>query len=265
MVVDDEETACESICAILDSLSMDSEWVTTGKEAVEKVAGRHEDEKDYYAVIVDWKMPGMDGLETTREIRRRVGSDVPIIIISAYDWSDIEAEAREAGANEFLSKPLFKSRLVELFSRLQDGKDPAGAENMAAGIKKYDFSGKRILLAEDNELNCEIAAEILKMAGFEVETAQDGKICVDKFADSRPGYYDLILMDVRMPVMDGYEATRTIRSLARPDAKKIPIIAMTANAFSSDVREAMNAGMDGHIAKPIDIDRVMKVLDETFS
>lgn len=264
LVVDDDAAACESTCTILNDLSMNSEWVTTGKEAVEKTAAHHEEGNDYYAVILDWKMPDMDGLETTREIRRCVGEDIPVIVMSAYDWSDIEQEAKEAGVNIFLSKPLFKSKVINLFEGLLGEQDGTEADSPAAALDKYDFSGKRILLVEDNELNREIAAEILQMAGFEIETAEDGKISVDKFAESSPGYYDLILMDIRMPVMDGYEATKTIRASNHPDAQKIPIIAMTANAFSSDVRDAINAGMNGHIAKPIDVDRVLKVLEENL-
>lgn len=263
LVVDDDVISCESVCDILNSLSMSSEWVTSGREAVQKIAERHERQDDYYAVIVDWKMPDMNGVETTKEIRRRVGQDIPIIVISAYDWSDIEQEARDAGINAFLGKPLFKSRIVGLFSGLVENKHKA-PQNMKEELKEYDFSGKRILLAEDNEINREIAVEILSMAGFTTETAENGKLCVEMFTDKEQGYYDIILMDIQMPEMDGYEAAKNIRALSHPDAKTIPIIAMTANAFTSDVRDALNSGMNGHISKPIDVNRLIKVLNENI-
>lgn len=257
LVVDDDVISCESVCDILDSLSMSSEWVTSGREAVEKIVERHERQDDYYAVIVDWKMPDMNGIETTREIRRRVGQDIPIIVISAYDWSDIEQEARDAGVNAFLSKPLFKSRIVGLFGGLV--KD---SPNMKEELKEYDFSGRRILLAEDNEINREIAVEILSMVGVATETAENGRLCVEMFTDKEQGYYDMILMDIQMPEMNGYEAAGNIRALSHPDAKTVPIIAMTANAFTSDVRAALDSGMNGHISKPIDVNRLIKVLNE---
>ena len=205
-------------------------------------------------------MPDMNGVETTREIRKRVGKNVPIIIISAFDWSDIELEARAAGANAFISKPLFKSRMIHLFRELTGSE-----ENEQAGFDLYEytkdkFQGKRVLLVEDNELNSEIAGEILSMAGLEVEFAKDGKIAVDIMTTVESGYFDIIFMDIQMPVMNGYEASRAIRSLSGDYAKSVPIIAMTANAFAEDVALAKNAGMNEHIAKPIDFDQLMKAL-----
>ena len=203
-------------------------------------------------------MPDMNGLETTRGIRKIVGDDLPILIISAYDWSDIEEEARAAGAQGFISKPLFKSNLYLGLSRyvegmLEDDEQETNAE------KELDFGGLRILLAEDNDLNWEIAEDILTDVGFEVEWAENGQICVDKFKQSELGYYDAVLMDIRMPVMNGYDAAKAIRALDRPDAR-LPIIAMTADAFSEDIQRCLECGMNEHVAKPIDIEKLMKLL-----
>ena len=200
----------------------------------------------------------MNGLETTRGIRKIVGDDLPILIISAYDWSDIEEEARAAGAQGFISKPLFKSNLYLGLSRyvegmLEDDEQETNAE------KELDFGGLRILLAEDNDLNWEIAEDILTDVGFEVEWAENGQICVDKFKQSELGYYDAVLMDIRMPVMNGYDAAKAIRALDRPDAR-LPIIAMTADAFSEDIQRCLECGMNEHVAKPIDIEKLMKLL-----
>lgn len=201
-------------------------------------------------------MPDMDGLQTTREIRKIVGEAVPILIISAYDWSDIEEEAREAGAHGFISKPLFKSNLYLGLSRYAEGEVE---EEEEISVNEHIFTGMRILLAEDNELNWEIAEDILTEAGFEVDWAENGQICVEKFKSSEPGTYDAILMDIRMPVMMGYEASKEIRSLNRPDAG-LPIFAMTADAFSEDIQRSRESGMNEHIAKPIDVDRLMMLL-----
>ncbi len=262
LVVDDDEVACESTCGMLDDLGMRSEYVNCGEDAVERVVSRHEADDDFFAVILDWKMPGMDGLEVTREIRRQVGEDVPIIIISAYDWSDIEVSARAAGANAFLSKPLFKSKMVYLFKEILGNEK--NLQNLSAlkAVRREDFSGKKALLVEDNELNAEIAGEILSMAGLEITYAKDGKEALDKIAAAKAEDYDIVFMDIQMPIMDGYEATRAIRSLPGEYPKKVPIIAMTANAFMGDVQACKEAGMDEHIAKPLEIDRLFKVLNQ---
>lgn len=260
LIADDDEVTCESACRMLDELGMKGEWVTDGKDAVDKVIERHEIEDDYFAVILDWKMPGMDGINATRAIRRLVGPDVPIIIISAYDWSDIELEARAAGADAFIGKPLFKSRLAHLFHDMMSGSEERDTENDVDGLKKEDFSGKRVMLVEDNELNAEIAQELLEMTGLEVELAENGQVAVDKFAASDYGYYQMIFMDIQMPVMNGNEAARAIRALPRRDAKGIPIVAMTANAFSEDVQASLNAGMNEHIPKPLDLKQLVKTL-----
>jgi len=262
LVVDDDEVACESTCGMLDDLGMQSEYVLCGEDAVERVVSRHEAEDDFFAVILDWKMPGMDGLEVTREIRRQVGEDVPIIIISAYDWSDIEVSAKAAGANAFLSKPLFKSKMVYLFKEILGNEK--NLQNLSAlkAIRRENFSGKKALLVEDNELNAEIAGEILSMVGLEVTYAKDGKEALDKIAAARAEDYDIVFMDIQMPIMDGYEATRAIRSLPGDYPQRVPIIAMTANAFMGDVQACKAAGMDEHIAKPLEIDRLFKVLNQ---
>ncbi len=261
LVVDDDETACESTCEMLNDLGMLGEYVLCGEEAVKCVVARHEADDDFFAVIIDWKMPGMDGIAVTREIRRQVGEDVPIIIISAYDWSDIEVSARAAGANAFLSKPLFKSKMVYLFKEiLGNGRD---LQSLSAEkeIWRDIFSGKRALLVEDNELNAEIAEEILSMSGLEIVYAKDGKEALDKMTEAKPDYYDIVFMDIKMPIMDGYEATRAIRSLPGDYPRRVPIIAMTANAFVGDVQACLAAGMNEHIAKPLDFDHLFKVLN----
>lgn len=260
LVADDEESACENACRMLDELGMKSEWVTNGREAIDKVVERHNNECDYFAVILDWKMPEIDGIRATKEIRRLVGPEVPIIIISAYDWSDIELEARAAGADAFISKPLFKSRLAHLFHDMISGEEHGDAKAQTDELKNEDFAGKRVLLVEDNELNSEIAQELLEMTGLEVECAENGQIAVDMFSNSPSGYYQMIFMDIKMPVMDGNEATRAIRALSRRDAKGIPIVAMTANAFAEDVQASLSAGMNEHIAKPLSLNQLVNSL-----
>ncbi len=260
LVADDDKVSCEYTCDMLGEIGMKGEWVLTGKEAVERVAEHYENGNDFFAVILDWRMPEMDGIETTKEIRKKVGKHVPIIIISAYDWSDIELEARAAGANAFISKPLFKSRMVHLFNELVCGETKGNSGSELDVFSNEDFSGKRALLVEDNELNAEIAGEILDMAGLTVDFAKDGKQAVDIITSVRDGYYDIIFMDIQMPVMNGYEAAHAIRALSGDYAKSVPIIAMTANAFAEDVTMAKNAGMNEHIAKPLDFGQLLKAL-----
>lgn len=260
LVADDDENSCIYTCEILGEIGMKGEWVLTGREAVDKTVEHHENGSDFFAVILDWKMPGMDGIETTREIRRRVGRDVPIIIISAYDWSDIELEARAAGADAFISKPLFKSRMIHLFHELAgDGETEKNVSDLDV-FANEDFSGRRALLVEDNFLNAEIAGEILEMTGLSVEYAKDGKEAVDIMSNAEDNYFSVIFMDIQMPVMNGYEAARAIRTLPGHYAKSVPIIAMTANAFAEDVAAAKNAGMNEHIAKPLDLDQLLNAL-----
>ncbi len=261
LVVDDDQSSCEASCHFLSELGMKAEWVITGQEAVELTAARHKQGNDFFAVIVDWQMPNMDGIATAREIRRCVGDKIPVIIISAYDWSDIEIEARTIGVNAFISKPLFKSRMMHLFHTLL-GHEPDTIKTSAFDeFAKRSFEGKRALLVEDNDLNAEIAGEILGMAGIVVEYAKDGKEAVDIMEKADDNYYDVIFMDIQMPVMNGYEATRAIRSLSSDYAKCVPILAMTANAFAEDVTMAKNSGMNGYIAKPLDFDQLLNELN----
>ncbi len=256
LVVDNNEDLCHSAAAALKEIGINAEYALSGKEAVEMVKKRHDAQDDYQLVLIDWKMPEMDGLETAREIRKRLGAEVPILIISAYDWSDIKDEAMEAGANGFISKPLFKSNLYLGLSKFIEDE---GTVSALKEEEEKDFTGRKILLAEDNDLNWEIANEILSTAGFKLEHAENGKICVEKFEASEEGTYDVILMDIRMPVMNGYDAAKTIRGLDRADAH-LPIIAMTADAFSEDIQHSLDCGMNAHISKPIDVKKLMDEL-----
>jgi CheY-like chemotaxis protein/anti-sigma regulatory factor (Ser/Thr protein kinase) len=264
LVADDDQMSCESACNILNELGMKSEWVLSGKEALDRVLTTHMLGNDFFAVILDWKMDDMDGVATAKAIRQKLGNDIPIIIISAYDWSDIEQEARKVGVNAFISKPLFKSRMVSLFSELVgiNKETPTEDTPPMATLEKMNLSGKRVLLVEDNELNIEIAKEILETTGISVEYVTNGSDAVDKVATVPDGYYDLILMDIQMPVMNGYEATRAIRASDREYTKAVPIIAMTANAFAEDVHMAKGAGMNAHIAKPLDLEVLAGVLQK---
>ncbi|MBU5627303.1 response regulator [Oscillibacter sp. MSJ-2] len=259
LVVDDDRIVCESAAEILDELGMRGSWVLSGQEAVRRVVDAHEAKEDFFSVILDWKMPEMDGLETLRAIRRELGMDVPVIVISAYDCSEIEEEFRLAGADAFITKPLFKSKIAHTFHQFcQSGRSEAAA--LPAEQAPFRLEGKRILIVEDNQLNREIAAELLKMQGFLIEEAANGQISVEKFESSAPGTYDCILMDIQMPVMDGLQAAEAIRALRRKDAKTVPILALTANAFASDVGKSHSAGMNDHVAKPIELDRLMETL-----
>ena len=223
------------------------------------ITERYKKFNEYQIILLDWKLPGIDGIETARQIRKQLGDDVPILLISAYDWSEIESDAREAGINGFISKPLFKSTLYYGLKQYMVDDNNSASENITDN--KSDFKGAKVLVAEDNELNWEIAYELLSELGLDMEHAEDGKICCDKFKASSEGYYSAILMDIRMPVMNGYEATETIRALNRSDSD-IPIIAMTADAFSEDIKKCLESGMNAHIAKPIDIKEVARLLDK---
>ena len=261
LVVDDDKTCCESTVATLQEIGIAGEWVLTGKEAVERCYARHETNSDYFAVILDWKMPEMDGIATARRIRECVGEDVTIIILTSFEFSEIEEEARAAGVDAFIAKPLFRSRLTATLRQFTSGKKEKNARNYLEDFAKTDYTGKRLLLVEDNDLNREIATEILGMTGVTVETAENGKIAVEKVAAAPENWYSLVLMDIQMPVMNGYEATAAIRSL--PGSRgKVPIIAMTANAFAEDVQLAKNTGMNEHIAKPLDLNKLNDVLKQ---
>lgn len=258
LVVDNNEDLCLGAVSALKDIGVMSEWALSGKDALQMIEENHKKHSDYEIILLDWKMPDMNGLETTKEIRKIVGDDLPILIISAYDWSDIEDEARAAGAHGFISKPLFKSNLYLGLSRYVEGHEDAAVQMEETSD---DFKGFRILLAEDNELNWEIAEDILTEAGFELEWAENGQICVEKFKESEENHFDAVLMDIRMPIMNGYDAAKAIRVLERSDAK-LPIIAMTADAFSEDIQRCLECGMNAHVAKPIDVKKLMKLLRE---
>nr|WP_325212506.1 response regulator [uncultured Oscillibacter sp.] len=259
LVVDDDQQLCESTTASLKSIGVKTDWALNAEKALEMLDQRAKIRDHYHIILLDWKLPDMDGITAAREIRRRFGDETPIMLISAYDWSEIETQAKEAGITGFISKPLFRSTL---FYGLKPFIDNASAAAEQLHEEKYaDFTGRRILLAEDNDLNWEIASELLSDLGMELEWAENGRICVDKFLASPVGFYDAVLMDLRMPVMTGYEATAAIRALDRPD-KDIPIIAMTADAFSEDIKKCLDAGMNAHVAKPIDIREVSRLLEK---
>ena len=256
LVVDDDELLCKTAMDTLKAIGINAEWTLSGEKAIELVIQHHKMRDDYQIILLDWKLPGMNGIQVAKEIRYNLGDDVPILLISAYDWSECEAEAREAGINGFISKPLFKSTLYHALRQYMD----IVTEHDQPMNQNIDLSGRRILLAEDNELNWEVASELLSDLGIELDWAEDGQICLDKFQKSSEGYYDAILMDIRMPHMTGYEATKAIRGLNHPDALSIPIIAMSADAFSDDIQHCLECGMNAHIAKPIDIIELARLL-----
>ena len=257
LVVDDDCDSCESTSRMLKQIGLHTEWTTSGREAVYRARSAHNEGNSYHTYIIDWQMPDINGIETTRRIRNAIGNEAPIIILTAYDWTEIEEEAKEAGVTAFCAKPLFMSdlkfALLAANNMIENGEE-------ADSWTQVDFSGKRILLVEDNELNREIAQTILEETGFVVDTAPDGSDAVEIMQKAEENYYDAILMDVQMPVMDGYEATRTIRALPRKDVKDLPIIAMTANAMEEDKEVALKSGMNTHIAKPLDIDLFLTIL-----
>ena len=260
LVADDDTNTCLNVSTMLSKIGMRPEWTISGKEAVIRTKYAVEQGDAFSVYIIDWLIPDMNGIEIVRQIRKVIGNRCPIIILTAYDWADIEDEARAAGVTAFCEKPLFLSELRRVLAepfRAEPASEPA--QPTAADLK-----GKKLLLVEDNELNREIALEILKEAGFVVDTAEDGAVAVQKIKQAAPGQYDLILMDIQMPNLDGYEATRQIRAL--PDAEKanIPIFAMTANAFEEDRQNALAAGMNGHIAKPLDVPHLLRVLADAL-
>ena len=260
LVADDDTDTCLNVSTMLSKIGMRPEWTISGKEAVIRTKYAVEQGDEFSVYIIDWLIPDMNGIEIVRQIRKVIGNRCPIIILTAYDWADIEDEARAAGVTAFCEKPLFLSELRRVLA------EPFRAEpaSKPAQPTAADLKGKKLLLAEDNELNREIALEILKEAGFVVDTAEDGAVAVQKIKQAAPGQYDLILMDIQMPNLDGYEATRQIRAL--PDAEKanIPIFAMTANAFEEDRQNALAAGMNGHIAKPLDVPHLLRVLADAL-
>ncbi len=258
LVVDDDFNTCDSVTYMLGQIGMRAEWTLSGKEALLRTRQAVSRNDIYTVYVIDWMLPDMNGIEVTRRIRKEMGEEVPIILLTAYDWQDIEEEAKEAGVTAFCSKPLFLSELRSCLHSIVDIEEVEVERERENAAKRHTG---RILLAEDNELNQEIAAAILGDAGFTTEIAGNGQIAVEMLKKSEPGYYKLILMDVRMPVMDGYEATKTIRKLENHQLASIPILAMTANAFEEDKQEALQSGMNGHLAKPIDVRALLDTLD----
>ena len=256
LVADDDTDTCLNVSKMLRTIGMRADWTTSGREAVVRVQDALDQGDGFRVFIIDWMIPDLNGLEVVRRVRRLIGEATPIIILTAYDWTDIEVEARAAGVTAFCAKPLFLSELRRVLA------EPFRREEQAEQTEKpAEFAGKRLLVVEDNALNCEIAVTMLEEAGFTVETAENGKLAVDKVRESAPGYYDLVLMDIQMPVMNGYEATRAIRAL--PDAEKaaLPIVAMTANAFDEDRQNAAKAGMNGHLSKPFDMQQLLAMIE----
>jgi CheY-like chemotaxis protein len=259
LVVDDDMNTCQSISQMLRQVGMRSEWCTKGKEAIVRTQEAIRIGERFEVYIIDWQMPDMDGIEVTRRIRSEVGDDAPIIILTAYDWSDIEEEAREAGVTDFLVKPLFLSELHSALKKACENSDkPAKQEEQVT--EEVDLSGKRMLLVEDNEFNREIAVDILSETGMDIDEAEDGSIAVNKLIQNGAGYYNVVLMDIQMPIMDGYTAARTIRSFEDKNLANIPIIALSANAFDEDKQKSLDAGMNAHLAKPIDVNELVHTL-----
>ncbi len=251
LVVDDDITVCEHTAILLDKMGINAVTVDNGFDAVKLVKKRNGSEGEFDVAIIDWQMPKLDGVETVRRIRKIVGKDVLVVIMSAYDWSDIESEARAAGVDLFLAKPISENSLRTAL---------ACSAKIRREYQKITFNGERVLVAEDNDFNAEVAKAILEMRGLKVDIARDGKEAYEMLTSAEGGTYTAVLMDIIMPVMDGHEATRAIRASSHPDARSIPIYAMTANAFHNDILEAKLAGMNGHIAKPVDFDEVSRII-----
>ena len=263
LVADDDFNTCSSVSKMLTTIGMRPEWTTSGKEAILRTRYAKESGDEFRAFIIDWLMPDMNGIEVVRRIRSEIGEDTPIIMLTAYDWSGIEEEAREAGVTGFCSKPLFLSELREVLSRPFVKREVKEVEKEVMDMSV--FLGKRILLAEDNELNRELAEAIFTEAGFLLEMAENGKLALEMLQAHEAGYYDLIISDIQMPVMDGYELSRQVRRLEDGKKAGIPILALTANAFEEDRQQVMEAQMNGHLAKPIDMEEVLKTIKEVLS
>ena len=254
LVVDDDPIALEHAQIVLGQAGVRCETASSGREGLEMIRLRHARREEYNLVLLDWRMPEMDGVETARQIRAVVGGETPIIILTSYNWDDIAEEARSAGVDTFVPKPLFAGSVLEEFREAlkQKNRTPDGS--------RADLKGRRVLLAEDMKVNAEIMVMVLSMREIEADVAENGRVCTELFARSAENYYDAILMDMRMPEMDGLEATRTIRAMNRADAKKIPIIALTANAFDEDVQRSMQAGLNAHLSKPVEPDALFETL-----
>ena len=264
LVVDDDAETCMSVSRMLREIEMTADWTTSGKEAVLRAKEAYEQNQEFKVYIIDWLMPDMNGIETVRRIRMVVGEEYPIIILTAYDWADVEQEAREAGVTAFVSKPLFLSELREVLMSSEQREILKNEKQKTCAESRRSYKGKKVLLVEDNELNREIATAIMEEIGLDVDSVEDGTDAVYIMSSAEGGKYDLIFMDIQMPKMDGYTATREIRTLNDPKCANIPIIAMTANAFEEDRKKAIKAGMNGHIAKPINADVILEKLDQIF-
>ncbi len=265
LVADDDAISCESARETLKDLGMESECVCSGKDAVDRVKAGNEEGKGFGAVILDWKMPDQNGKETVKEIRKIVGKGVPIVIFSSFEWADIEQIAREAGADGVLGKPLFKSKIANLFRSILEHE--TGTKEEKSPLKKLeemDFDGKMVLLAEDHRINAEIAKHVFQMVNLKVDWVEDGEEAYNRMKEAGDGYYSIIFMDIQMPETNGLEATGLIRSLDREDAKKIPIIALTANAFDEDVQRSLQAGMNAHLSKPVQPDILFETLENVI-
>lgn len=262
LVADDDADTCRSAAEYLKEMEVKADIASGGKEAVQKAAKAAAHGEGYHLILLDWRMPDLGGTDTARKIRELVGKDIPILIVSAYDWSDIELEANDAGIDGFIQKPFFKSTL---YHNIRKYSVPCESEHVTGDVKPIQLSGKRILIVDDNEINLEIACEIFADMGATVETACDGQAAVERFENSPVGYYDLILMDIQMPIMNGYEATMAVRKMDREDAGHIPIFAMTADAFADDIEQAKKAGMNVHLAKPLDIAAMMREVKKYLS
>ena len=256
LVIDDDHVACEHAKLVLSEVGIAADIADSGSEAVGMVRVRGARRDPYDLILVDWKMPDMDGVETTRQIRSIAGDDSAIIILTAYNWDDVLEEALQAGVDSFVVKPLFASTVIEEFQKALKQRAAMGEER-----KRADLTGRRVLLAEDVEINAEIMMELMKTREVTVDHAPNGKIAVEMFEAHEPGYYDAVLMDMRMPEMDGLEATMAIRALDREDAKDVPIIALTANAFDEDVRKSLQAGLNAHLSKPVEPDVLFETLE----
>lgn len=263
LVADDEEEICLDIRELMRDTGVEVAYVTDGSAAAAEAVRAHEQGEDYDVILLDWKMPGVSGVDAAKMIRGKIGQDIPILVLTSYDWNDIESEAREAGINAFMSKPFFVSTFWQTIKPMFNADVPAVQEENT--VQSSVMKDKFFLVAEDNELNAEILTEMLHMEGADCEIAVNGKEAVEKFTASGPGKFDMIFMDVQMPVMNGYEATKLIRASAHPEAKTIPIAAMTANTFAEDVRNAINSGMNGHLAKPIDMNAVRELADKLLN
>jgi CheY-like chemotaxis protein len=258
LVVDDEEIAAEHARIVLDEAGIKADTCYSGQEALNMLEVCHAKHEPYNLVLLDWKMPEMDGIDVARQIRQRYAKETTVIILTSFNWDEIMEEALHAGVDSFLAKPLFASNVIDEFERIAR----KNSMSLFKERSRADLKGRRILMAEDVLINAEIMEQIIMVRGAEIDHAENGKIALDMFSNSKEGYYDAILMDVRMPEMDGLAATEAIRGLDRPDAKKVPIIAMTANAFDEDVQRSLQVGMNAHLSKPVEPDRLYQTLEE---